>query len=96
MSGPGDVAVSAVQPNPLSLPTYPPNVTGIFGARVVAANVATGAVIAGTLGGWSCQSPGPAKFHGTYAINYLPSEAHIPFMRSRSTESSRPRMLCPR
>jgi hypothetical protein len=68
----GSIQGLVLPANPLSLPTYPPNVTGIFGAHVVAVNVATGAVIAGTLGGWSCQSPGPSKFDGTYAINHLP------------------------
>jgi hypothetical protein len=57
--------------NPLSLPTAPPGVTGIFGAQVVAVNSATGAVIAGTIGGWSCTAPGPAQFDGTYEIDRL-------------------------
>lgn len=58
--------------NPLSLPTAPPGVTGIFGAHVVAVDVSTGNVIAGTLGGWSCQAPGPVQFDGTYAFTNLP------------------------
>ena len=58
--------------NPLSLPTTPPGVTGIFGAHVVAVNVSTGNVIAGTLGGWSCAAPGPAQFDGSYLISHLP------------------------
>lgn len=45
--------------------------TGIFGAHVVAVDAASGAVVAGTLGGWSCQAPGPAKFDGTYQIGAL-------------------------
>jgi len=57
--------------NPLSLPASPPGVTGIFGAHVVAVDAASGAVIAGTLGGWSCQAPGPAQFDGTYEIGAL-------------------------
>ena len=56
--------------NPLSLPAYPPGVTGIFGAHVVAMD-ATGAVIAATIGGWSCAAPGPAQFDGTYEIDRL-------------------------
>jgi Matrixin len=57
--------------NPLSLPATPPGVTGIFGTHVVAVDAASGAVIAGTLGGWSCQAPGPAQFDGTYEIGAL-------------------------
>lgn len=57
--------------NPLSLPASPPGVTGIFGAHVVAVDAASGSVIAGTLGGWSCQAPGPAQFDGTYEIGAL-------------------------
>jgi hypothetical protein len=58
--------------NPLSLPASPPGVTGIFGAHVVAVDAASGAVIGATLGGWSCTSPGPARFDGTYEISHLP------------------------
>jgi hypothetical protein len=58
--------------NPLSLPLSPPGVTGIFGAHVVALDAASGAVIGATLGGWSCTSPGPAQFDGTYEISHLP------------------------
>jgi hypothetical protein len=57
--------------NPLSLATSPPGVTGVFGAHVVAVDAASGAVIAGTLGGWSCQGPGPVQFDGTYQIGAL-------------------------
>ncbi len=38
---------------------------------MVAVDATSGAVIAGTLGGWSCQAPGPVQFDGTYAINAL-------------------------
>jgi len=44
----------------------------VFGAHVVAVDVATGSVIAGTLGGWSCQTPGPVQFDGSYTIEHLP------------------------
>ena len=57
--------------NPLSLPANPPGVTGIFGAHVVAVDSASGAVIAGAIGGWSCSAPGPAQFDGTYEIDRL-------------------------
>src|SRR5271163_3109650 len=57
--------------NPLSLPTAPPGVTGIFGAQVVAVDAASGVVIAATIGGWSCSAPGPAQFDGTYEIDRL-------------------------
>ncbi len=58
--------------NSLSLPASPPGVTGIFGAHVVAVDAASGAVIRGTLGGWSCAAPGPAQFDGSYEIDGLP------------------------
>jgi Matrixin len=57
--------------NPLALPSSPPGVTGVFGAHVVAVDAVSGAVIAGTLGGWSCQGPGPAQFDGSYVIGAL-------------------------
>jgi hypothetical protein len=68
----GSIEGRILAANPLSLPASPPNVTGIFGAHVVAIDTSSGAVIAGTLGGWSCQAPGPAQFDGTYVINHLP------------------------
>ena len=58
--------------NPLALPAFPPGVTGVFGAQIAAVDNATGAVIAATLGGWSCTAPGPAQFDGTYQISGLP------------------------
>ncbi|MGH9712508.1 MAG: matrixin family metalloprotease [Candidatus Acidiferrales bacterium] len=63
--------------NPFSLATLPSpstgrSVTGIFGAHVVAVDADTGAVIAGTLGGWSCDPANPpARFDGTYEIDRL-------------------------
>src|SRR5258706_13923044 len=33
---------------------------------------ASGAVIAGTIAGWSCAAPGPAQFDGSYHIERLP------------------------
>jgi hypothetical protein len=61
--------------NPLSLPANPRGVTGIFGAHVVAVDSATGAVTAGTIGGWSCSASGPTKFDGSYEIDRLAVEA---------------------
>lgn len=58
--------------NPLSLPTSPPGVTGMFGTHVVAVDNSSGAVIAGTIGGWSCSAPGPVQFDGNYEIDRLP------------------------
>ena len=45
--------------NPLALPASPPGVTGVFGAQVVAVDVAIGAVAGSTMGGWSCSAAGP-------------------------------------
>jgi len=68
----GSIEGRVLPANPLSLPLSPPNVTGIFGAHVVAVDTTSGAVMGATLGGWSCQAPGPAQFDGTYVINHLP------------------------
>jgi Matrixin len=68
----GSIQGRVLPANPLSLPTSPANVTGIFAAHVVAVNSATGAVSAATIGGWSCQAPGPTQFDGSYVINHLP------------------------
>jgi hypothetical protein len=57
--------------NPLVLPPSPPGVTGIFGAQVIAVDAASGAVAGASFGGWSCASPGPAQFDGTYEIDGL-------------------------
>ena len=61
-----------VPANPLSLPVAPPGVIGVFGAHVVALDAASGAIIAGTIGGWSCVDPGPVQFDGSYEIDRLP------------------------
>ena len=67
----GSIQGRILPANPLSLATSAPGVTGIFGAHVVAIDSANGAVIAGTLGGWSCKSPGPVQFDGNYEIDAL-------------------------
>lgn len=68
----GAISGRILPANPLSLPLSPPGVTGIFGAHVVAVDQASGAVIAATIGGWSCSSPGPVQFDGSYEIDRLP------------------------
>ena len=68
----GSIRGRILPANPLALPLSPPGVTGIFGAQVVAVNTATGAVTGAVYGGWSCASPGPAQFDGTYEIDALP------------------------
>jgi len=68
----GSISGRILPANPLSLPAAPPGVTGIFGAHVVAVDAASGAVLAGTLGGWSCVAPGPTVFDGNYLVEHLP------------------------
>jgi Matrixin len=64
--------------NPFALAAIPaPSsgvfVTGIFGAHVVAVDADTGSVIAGTFGGWSCNSSNQVlQFDGSYDIERLP------------------------
>jgi hypothetical protein len=48
------------------------NVTGIFGAHVVAVDEATGNVVGATLAGWSCNGAGPVQFDGSYSVERLP------------------------
>jgi Matrixin len=67
----GSIQGHIVPANPLSLPAAPPGVTGVFGAHVVAIDASSGAVIAGSLGGWSCNAPGPVQFDGNYEIDRL-------------------------
>ena len=68
----GSISGRITPANPLALPAFPPGVTGVFGAQVVAVDNSTGAVIGATLGGWSCVAPGPAQFDGAYQITSLP------------------------
>jgi hypothetical protein len=56
----GTIQGRVLPANPRALPLSPPGVTGIFPAQVVAVANATGAVVAATMGGWSCSNPGPA------------------------------------
>ena len=68
----GSISGRILPANPSSLPAAPPGVTGVFGAHVVALDAASGDVVGATLGGWSCTSPGPTQFDGTYSIGHLP------------------------
>ena len=64
--------------NPFALATLPApspgnSVTGIFAAHVVAVDADTGAVMAGTLGGWSCNASTSAlQFDGAFDLERLP------------------------
>ncbi len=68
----GSIQGRVLPANPISLPVTPPNVTGIYGAQVVAVDAASGAVIAGTIGGRSCTAAGATQFDGGYNIPKLP------------------------
>jgi hypothetical protein len=74
----GAISGRVVPANPFALATIAaPSpgsfVTGIFGAHVVAVDNDTGAVIAGTLGGWTCNpSTSSLQFDGTFEIERLP------------------------
>jgi len=74
----GTIQGHVLPANPFALAIIPPPssgtpVTGIFGAQVVAVDDDTGAVIAATLGGWSCNPANPpTQFDGTYQLGRLP------------------------
>jgi hypothetical protein len=74
----GSIRGRVLPANPIALATLPApspgrTVTGIFGAQVVAMDADTGLVVAGTLGGWSCDPMDlPTRFDGTYALERLP------------------------
>jgi hypothetical protein len=68
----GSIQGRILPANSLSLTGASPGVTGIFGSHVVAVDVASGAVIGGMIGGWSCTAPGPEQFDGSYQIDHLP------------------------
>jgi len=68
----GSISGRILPANLLALPNVPAGVTGVYGSHVVAIDATTGAVVAGTLGGWSCAGAGPANFDGTYEIDRLP------------------------
>jgi Matrixin len=64
--------------NPFALATLPApspgtSVTGIVAAHVVAVDAGTGAVMAGTIGGWSCSASTAAlQFDGSFDLERLP------------------------
>ena len=68
----GSISGRIIPANPLALPAYPPGVTGVFGAEVVAVDNVSGAVVGAVISGWSCVAPGPAQFDGSYQISGLP------------------------
>ncbi len=67
----GVISGRVLPANPFSLAGQS-GVTGIFGAHVVAVDGATGAVMASTIGGWSCSGTGPVQFDGSYVLERLP------------------------
>lgn len=74
----GTIRGKILPANAFALATLPEpyaggTVTGIFGAHVVAVDTATGSVIAGTVGGWSCGVTSSfTQFDGSYEIDRLP------------------------
>jgi hypothetical protein len=68
----GSIRGRVLPANPLSLPAARADVSGVFGAQIVAVDAATGAVIAATIAGWSCGDPGPAQFDGSFHLDRLP------------------------
>ncbi|HEY8715390.1 MAG TPA: matrixin family metalloprotease, partial [Candidatus Acidoferrum sp.] len=68
----GSISGHILNANPLSLPASPPGVTGVFGAQVIALDVASGAVVGATMGGYSCSGTRPANFDGSYVLERLP------------------------
>ena len=74
----GSISGRILPANPFSLalepsPSIGQSVTGIFGAEVVALDAGTGVVVAGALGGWSCNaSMPPTRFDGSFRIDRLP------------------------
>jgi hypothetical protein len=74
----GSISGRILPANPFALANIPApstgtSVTGIFGAHVVALDSDSGAVIAGTLGGWSCNAASQQlQFDGSYQIQRLP------------------------
>ena len=74
----GTIRGRIVPANPFALaqfaaPSPGSPVTGMVGAHVVAVDADTGSVIAGTLGGWSCNAASPpTQFDGSFDLERLP------------------------
>jgi len=74
----GTITGQVLPANQFALAIFPPtapgeSLTGIFGTQVVALDADTGAVMAATFGGWSCNAANPAVvFDGSYEIDALP------------------------
>jgi|HubBroStandDraft_6_1064221.scaffolds.fasta_scaffold58465_3 hypothetical protein len=74
----GTIRGRIVPANPFALaqfaaPSPGSPVTGMVGAHVVAVDADTGSVIAGTLGGWSCNAASPpTQFDGSFDLQRLP------------------------
>ena len=74
----GAIRGRIVPANPFALaqfaaPSPGSPVTGMVGAHVVAVDADTGSVIAGTLGGWSCNAASPpTQFDGSFDLQRLP------------------------
>jgi hypothetical protein len=74
----GAIRGRIVPANPFALaqfgaPSPGSPVTGMVGAHIVAVDADTGAVIAGTLGGWSCNAASPpTQFDGSFDLERLP------------------------
>jgi hypothetical protein len=74
----GAIRGRIVPANPFALATFAaPSpgvpVTGMVGAHVVAVDADNGSVIAGTLGGWSCDAANPPTlFDGSFDLELLP------------------------
>ncbi len=74
----GAISGRIVPANPFALaqfaaPSPGSPVSGMVGAHVVAVDAETGSVIAGTLGGWSCNAASPpTQFDGSFVLERLP------------------------
>jgi hypothetical protein len=63
----------AIAPATLAAPSPGVPISGIMGLHVVAVDAETGSVIAGTLGGWSCDAANPpTQFDGSFDLERLP------------------------
>jgi hypothetical protein len=69
----GDATLGTIVVDGPTSAVYTAPVTGMVGAHVVAVDADTGSVIAGTLGGWSCNAASPpTQFDGSFDLERLP------------------------